>query len=123
MSDTDLPFDLGPCSNGEYDPVPLSPVVQEALRRARGTCEESVLRLRVPRRAFLRSLCAASTVLLALDACTREAHRAVPEVPTSEPGGSFEIPPEATTEPEAAEEAVGGEEFIMDVQATCSSTT
>ncbi len=37
-------------------------------------------------------------------------------MPTSSPGGTFEVPPEATTEPEAAEEAVGGEEFIMDVQ-------
>jgi len=117
MKTPGLPFDLGPCSNGEYDPVPLSPVVREALGRARGACEENALRLGVPRRAFLRSLCAASTLLLALDACTREAHRAAPEVPAMEPGGSYEISPEATTELEAAEEAVGGEEFIMDVQA------
>ncbi len=116
MSDRHLPIDFGPCSNGEYDPTPLSPVVRETVRRAADTCDENALRLGIPRRAFLRSLCAASTVLLALDACTREAHRAAPEVPTSSPGGTFEIPPEATTEPEAAEEAVGGEEFIMDVQ-------
>ena len=71
-------------------------------------------RLAMPRRRFLRSLCAVSTVLLALDACTREAHRARPEVPTR--AGRLLKPPEATTEPEAAGEAVGGEEFIMDVQ-------
>ena len=76
----------------------------------------SASRLGVSRRTFLRSLCAASTVLLALDACTREEHRAAPEVPTAEPGGGFDVPPEATTEPEAAEGALGGEEFIMDVQ-------
>ena len=116
MSDPDLPIPLGPCSNGEYDPLPISPVAREARRRALEACADGASRLGVSRRTFLRSLCAASTVLLALDACTREAHRAAPEVPTTEPGGGFDVPPEATTEPEAAEGAVGGEEFIMDVQ-------
>jgi uncharacterized protein len=116
MSEPDLPIPLGPCSNGEYDPVPPSPVAREARRRAREACADGASRLGVSRRTFLRSLCAASTVLLALDACTREAHRAAPEVPTTEPGGGFDVPPEATTEPEAAEGALGGEEFIMDVQ-------
>jgi hypothetical protein len=112
----DLPISFGPCSNGEYDPVSLSPVVREATRRALEACEDNASRLRMPRRRFLRSLCAASTVLLSLDACTREEHRARSEKPTTEPGGGFVVPPEATTEPEAAEEAVGGAEFIMDVQ-------
>jgi uncharacterized protein len=116
MSEPDLPIPLGPCSNGEYDPVPPSPVAREARRRALEVCADGASRLGVSRRTFLRSLCAASTVLLALDACTREAHRAAPEVPTTEPGGGFDVPPEATTEPEAAEGALGGEEFIMDVQ-------
>ena len=116
VSDHELPIPLGPCSNGEYDPLPPSPVAREAGRRALDTCANNASRLRIPRRTFLRSLCAASTVLLALDACTREAHRAAPEVPTSEPGGGFDVPREATTEPEAAEEAVAGEEFIMDVE-------
>ena len=116
MDEPELPIPLGPCSNGEYDPYPPSPVVREAARRALDACAEAADRLAMPRRRFLRSLCAVSTVLLALDACTREAHRARPEVPTSEPGGGFSVPPEATTEPEAAGEAVGGEEFIMDVQ-------
>ncbi|HEY7660640.1 MAG TPA: amidohydrolase family protein [Actinomycetota bacterium] len=116
MTEPDLPISFGPCSNGEYDPVPLSPVVRESAARARQACEDNARRLGVPRRTFLRSLCAASTVLLALDACTREAHRAETDTPTSEPGGGFEIPSEAPTEPEAAEGAIGGEEFIMDVQ-------
>jgi uncharacterized protein len=116
VTEPDLPIPLGPCSNGEYDPVPLSPVLREARRRALETTAVNAARLRIPRRTFLRSLCAAATVLVALDACTREAHRAEPDVPTSEPGGGFSLPPEATTEPGAAEEAVAGEEFIMDVQ-------
>ena len=31
------PIELGPCSNGEYDPVPLSPVGREAAASARAT--------------------------------------------------------------------------------------
>ena len=116
MIEPDLPIPLGPCSNGEYDPVPLSPVLREARRRALETTADDAARLGIPRRTFLRSLCAAATVLLALDACTREAHRASPSVPTSEPGGGFSLPREAATEPGAAEEAVAGEEFVMDVQ-------
>ncbi len=97
MSDPNLPIPLGPCSNGEYDPLPPSPVAREARRRALEACADGASRLGVSRRTFLRSLCAASTVLLALEACTREAHRAAPEVPTTEPGGGFDVPPEATT--------------------------
>ena len=33
--DPGLPIKFGPCSNGEYDPVPLTPVVEETIRRAR----------------------------------------------------------------------------------------
>ncbi len=111
-----LPIEFGPCSNGEYDPRALPPVVREAVRRASAECTATAARLGIDRRQFLRTLGAASITLLALDACTREAHRARPETPTTEPGGGFEISPEAPTEPEAAEGAVGGEEFIMDVQ-------
>jgi len=112
-----LPIDLGPCSNGEYDPFGPSAIVREAVRRARQECLATADRLAMPRRRFLRSLCAASITLLALDACTRAAHRALPDPPTSEPGGRFDLPPEAAAEPEAAEAALSGEEFIMDVQA------
>jgi hypothetical protein len=116
MDEDRLPIEFGPCSNGEYDPRRLPPVVREAVRRARVECLAAADRVGMSRRRFLRSLCAASITLLALDACTREAHRARPQTATSEPGGGYEIPPEATAEPEAAEQAVGGEEFVMDVQ-------
>lgn len=119
MTDDDLrlPIDLRPVSNGEYDPRALAPVAREAVRRARIECLATADRLAMPRRRFLRSLSAAAITLLALDACTREAHRAGrSSSPTSEPGGGYDIRPEAATEPEAAEAAVGGEEFIMDVQ-------
>ena len=61
-------------------------------------------------------MCGAASTLFVLNACTREAHRADPTVTTSEPGGSYEISPSATLEPEPAEEAIGGEEFVFDIQ-------
>jgi hypothetical protein len=64
----------------------------------------------------------AATTLLVLDACTKEEARTrprrsrTPGEPSATPGGTFAIPTEATVEPTAAEETVGGEEFILDVQ-------
>src|SRR5712691_5402802 len=114
--DQGLPIKLGPCSNAEYDPQPLAPVLIETIRRAREECEWNVRRTGMTRRQFLLSACGAATTLFVLNACTREAERARPTTPSSEPGGSYTTPPEATTEPPAAQEAVGGEEFVFDIQ-------
>ena len=51
--DPGLPIKFGPCSNGEYEPQPLSPVVQEAIRRARAACDENASRTGMTRREFL----------------------------------------------------------------------
>ena len=111
--DPGLPIKFGPCANDEYVPVPLSPVVRETIRRAREQCDDNARRTGVSRRRFLLSACAAATTLLALDACTSEAakHHGKPK-----PGGAYTIPPEATTEPTVAHDALGGTEFIFDVQ-------
>jgi predicted TIM-barrel fold metal-dependent hydrolase len=113
--DPGLPIKFGPCSNGEYDPEPKLPkVLQETIRRARDDCATNARRLGMSRREFLLSICGAATTLLALDACTREATSA--RSPGSTPGGSYSIPPEATTETPAAHHVIGGEEFIFDIQ-------
>ena len=112
--DPGLPIKFGPCSNAEYDPKPLTPVVRETIRRARDECERNARRLGMSRREFLLSIMGAATTLLALDACTREATRA--QRPGASPGGGFSIRPEATTEEEAAFEAIGGDEFVLDIQ-------
>jgi predicted TIM-barrel fold metal-dependent hydrolase len=112
--DPGLPIKLGPCSNGEYEPEPLSPVLRETIRRAREACEHNARRTGLTRRDFLLSVCGAATTLFVLDACTREAARVVPY--RREPGGRYEVPPEATVEPEAAREVVSGEEFVFDMQ-------
>jgi uncharacterized protein len=115
--DPGLPIEFGPASNAEYDPEPvLPPVLREAVRRARDDCDRNARRLGMSRREFLLSAAGAATTFLALNACTREAHRADPSRTTSDPGGTYEIPPSASVEPPSAYEALGGEEFVFDVQ-------
>ncbi len=111
--DPGLPIKFGPCSNGEYDPRPLSPVVQETIRRARQDCDDHARRLGVSRRDFLLSVCGAATTLLALSACSRDEARSRGR---PEPGGTYDIPPTATTDPDAARAALAGNEFVFDVQ-------
>jgi predicted TIM-barrel fold metal-dependent hydrolase len=111
--DPGLPIKLGPCSNGEFDPAPLSPVAEAAIRRARDDCDRNARRLGLSRRQFLLSMCGAATTLLALNACADEATRATKG---RKPGGHFEIPTTATTDPDAARAALAGNEFVFDVQ-------
>ncbi|MEO1062771.1 MAG: amidohydrolase family protein [Actinomycetota bacterium] len=127
MRRTDLPIELGPVSNGEYAPPPTGPVAREAARRALAAVDEGARRTGMSRRRFLQ-LCGTATVLSALAACSREqaAVQGTTTTTTSStssttttstaPGGTFEVPDEATVEPEAAEEALDGQEFVVDVQ-------
>ena len=112
-ADPGLPIKFGPCSNGEYDPMPRSPVVEEAIRRARDDCERNARELGVSRRSFLMSVCGAATTLLALNACSDEAMRATKG---RKPGGTFDIPTTASTDPDAARKVLAGDEFVFDVQ-------
>jgi hypothetical protein len=109
--DPGLPIKLGPCANDEYLPLPLTPVVSQAVRLAREQCDQNARRLGLSRREFLLSTCAAATTLMALSACTNESAS-----PGKSPGGSYSIPPTATMEPSAAASVLAGEEFIFDVQ-------
>jgi predicted TIM-barrel fold metal-dependent hydrolase len=89
-----LPIKLGPCSNGEYAPPPVSPAVRAAVRMARATCEDAARRLGMTRRDFLRTSMASAATLLAIGACTGS---------DDEPSaGTFDVPPESTTEPEVS---------------------
>jgi len=109
----DVPIELGPCSNGEYDPVPLSPVAREAQRRVRADCDGHARRTNLSRRRFLRSLCGAATTLLAINACSEESTR---QHARRKPGGTYAVPPTAAVDPDAARAALAGDEFVFDVQ-------
>jgi predicted TIM-barrel fold metal-dependent hydrolase len=113
VPDECLPIELGPCSNGEYDPAPLSTVVREAQRRARLDCDDHARRTGMSRRRFLRSLCGAATTLLAINACSDESSR---QAARRRPGGSYTVPTTAAVDEDAARAALAGDEFVFDVQ-------
>ena len=103
-----LPIKIDATSNGEFEPVPLSPTNRGGNRLAHESASANAKRLGVSRRAFLVSACGAASALLAFNA----ANAAVGKV-----GGFFELEPEAALEPQIAQARVGGKgEFIFDVQ-------
>lgn len=111
-SDDRLPFKWGPCSNGEFDPEPVGPLVREATRRAMLMADTNARRLGIPRRRFLTSLGGAAVSLLALNACSKEKAAQDGKVP----GGSFRVSEESSLDSGLAASELMGEEFIMDVQ-------
>ena len=108
-----LPIKLSPCSNGEFSPPPPSAVVRETIRRAHDAAEVNARRLGVSRRQFLAGLCGSAVTLATLAACAADDRAARGD---GAPGGTFDLPPEATTDPSAAADVLTGDEFIMDVQ-------
>jgi hypothetical protein len=110
--DLELPIELGPCSNGEFVPQPLGAVEREAIRRTREGAEHHARRLGMGRREFLRTMGGAALMLGALSACHDDSKRAKGE----RPGGSYRVPKDAPSEPDAARGAVGGDELVFDVQ-------
>lgn len=106
---TRLPIKLDTTSNGEFEPVPLSPVNHAANRLAHEAADTNAKRLAVSRRTFLISACGAASTLLAFNAANAAAGKT---------GGFFDLPAEAALEPMLAQSQIGGDrdEFIFDVQ-------
>lgn len=109
MTDDELPIELGPVSNGETPPAPPSPVLREVERRSRELIDRQARRRGMARRDFLRTTMATAAVLLTLDACSSESG-------DGRSGGRMRVPEDATVDPDAARETLGGDEFVMDVQ-------
>ncbi len=105
--DPTLPIKLDSTSNGEYVPVPVGSAVARAKALAAARIAANARRTGQSRRGFLASLCGAATTLLTFnEAFAWRGHR----------GGLFDLPGEAAVEPAAAQEAIGGREFIFDIQ-------
>jgi len=111
--DDHLPVELGPVSNGEYVPPPPSAVLRETERRARDLIDRNARRRGMSRRDFLKTSMATAAVFFALEACSSDEHRATTGRPR---GGTLNVPPESTVDPGAARDALGGNEFVFDVQ-------
>ena len=102
-----LPVRMDSTSNGEFAPVPLDPVAQAARRAALVDATVAARRLGLTRRAYLVGACGAAATLAAFDRVFAAAgHR----------GGRYAIDLAARYETELAQAAVGGDEFVFDVQ-------
>jgi hypothetical protein len=102
-----LPIKLDSTSNGEYAPVPLTPVAHAARAAAQASVDEAVRKLGMPRRRYLISLLGAAATLSAFDRTYAA---------TGTRGGRYDIPAEGRFELAAAEAKLAGDEFIFDVQ-------
>jgi hypothetical protein len=102
-----LPVKLDSTSNGEFAPVPLEPVHRQANQLAQEAATMNARRLGLDRRGFLVSACGAASSLLAMNAAYAR---------TGRTGGRYDLPDEAALDRQVAQAAVGGNEFIFDVQ-------
>ncbi|HMF82451.1 MAG TPA: amidohydrolase family protein [Acidimicrobiia bacterium] len=108
-ADRELPIKLGPCSNGEYVPPPMTPVEAETIRRTHEAADTQAPRLGMSRRRFLRSVSGAALMLLTLDATARAARAGAT-------GGRYMLHPESIGDLDAARATIAGNELIFDVQ-------
>jgi uncharacterized protein len=102
-----LPIKLDSTSNGEYAPIPLAPLERQANAQAWSATAAAASRTGMPRRSYLASACGAAATLFAFDQVFAAAGRS---------GGRFLVDPEAQFDTQVAQAAVGGDEFIFDVQ-------
>ena len=102
-----LPIKLDATSNGEYEPVPLSAAARQARAGAHEDVDNAARRVGLPRRRYLVSLLGAAATLSAFDRAFAA---------SGARGGRYVVAPEAPFEIAAAQHALGGDEFIFDVQ-------
>lgn len=102
-----LPIKLDSTSNGEFAPVSLPATALAARRLARQQVNDAARRTGLSRREYLRSMLGSAAALAAFNrAFAAAGHR----------GGHYALPQEAPFELAAADAAIGGDEFIFDVQ-------
>lgn len=102
-----LPIKLDTTTNGEFEPIPLSPEHHYANRLARAMATSHARRRGLKRRDFLVSACGAATALMAMNAAYAAAGRT---------GGFYALAAESGLDEDAAKSVLEGEEFIFDVQ-------
>lgn len=102
-----LPIKLDSTSNGEFEPIPLEKIHHHARRLALEMATRNAKRLGQSRRQFLVSACGAASTLLAFNTAYAAAGRS---------GGAYALSADSALDRDAAEAALGGGEFIFDVQ-------
>ncbi len=104
---TRLPIKVDTTTNGEFPPQPLEAHNHAANDFAHERAGDNHRRVNLSRRAFLASTCGAASTLLAFN----EVHAAFGKT-----GGFYRVPAAAALDPAAADAALGGDEFIFDIQ-------
>lgn len=107
--DPGLPIDFEQCSNGEYDPEPITSPRREAERAARAEIEEGIRRTGMGRREFLRSASALAICLAAIDGAVSAANNI-------RPGLFYPFDPVARLDTDAVRSILGPAQFVFDVQ-------
>jgi hypothetical protein len=102
-----LPIKLDTTSNGEFEPVALPCDALEARQLAQAHVEAAARRVVLSRRRYVMSMLGAAATLAAFNQAFAAAGKR---------GGRYNIAPEAPFELAAAQAAIGGDEFIFDVQ-------
>lgn len=102
-----LPIRIDTTSNGEFSPVALEKHNLAGNALAHQWASENARRKGASRRSFMVSACGAATTLLAVNHANAYA---------SKKGARFNVPPDAALDADAAMEALGGNEFIFDIQ-------
>lgn len=102
-----LPIKIDSTSNGEFEPVPLSPTNEKANRLALERAGDLSGHKGQTRRKFLVSACGAASTLMAMNTANAFAGKR---------GGFFELRDESALDDASALAEVGGDEFIFDVQ-------
>ncbi|HAT26705.1 MAG TPA: amidohydrolase [Gammaproteobacteria bacterium] len=102
-----LPIKIDSTSNGEYEPIPISPINERANKLALQLAGENARRSGQSRRKFLISSCGAASTLLAFNQANAYHHKR---------GGFFDIREESALDASSALAEVEGGEFIFDVQ-------
>lgn len=111
-SDDWLPVKFGPVSNGEFLPPPVDRGLRHVIDRTFDLAGRNARRRGLTRRDFLTSAAGAATTFFVLNACSTERNQAA----GGSPGGTYEVTPDATIDPDAAREALAGDQFVFDVQ-------
>ncbi|MGI9249744.1 MAG: amidohydrolase family protein [Pseudohongiellaceae bacterium] len=104
---TRLPVKIDSTSNGEYEPIPIPPVNEQANKLALEQAGHNAQKLGKTRRQFLISSCGAASTLLAFN--TVNAHH-------NRRGGFFQLDADAALDTHTATAQIDGGEFIFDVQ-------
>jgi uncharacterized protein len=107
--DPGLPIAFGQCSNGEYEPEPITPTRLEMEHRAVVDVETGVSRTGLSRRQFLRSASAMAICLGAIDSTAAHALGL-------SSGRWYPFDPESRLDNDAARAVLGPRSFVFDVQ-------